>query len=65
MIVHSLKKAREAGYRLMQFHAVVKSNRSAVHLYEKLGFEKIGEVPGGFLRKNGNYEDTLLYYYVL
>lgn len=65
LIVHSLKKAREAGYRLMQFNAVVKSNRSAVHLYEKLGFEKVGEVPGGFLLKNGNYEDILLYYYVL
>ena len=49
----------------MQFNAVVKENRRALHLYEKLGFQRIGEVPGGFLMKDGHYADIVLFYYVL
>ena len=33
--------------------------------YEKLGFQRIGEVPGGFLMKDGHYADIVLFYYVL
>ena len=32
----------------MQFNAVVESNRSAVALYERLGFGVVGTVPGAF-----------------
>ena len=39
--------AREGGYAGMQFNAVVESN-PAVALYERLGFELIGTVPGAF-----------------
>ena len=49
----------------MQFNAVVKSNLGAIHLYEKLGFVRIGEVPGGFLMKDGHYEDIVLFYHTL
>jgi len=65
LILHSLKKAKELGYKLLIFNAVVKGNDSAIHLYEKLGFHKIGEVPHGFLLKNGTYQDTIMYYYEL
>jgi L-amino acid N-acyltransferase YncA len=40
--------ARNAGYRAMQFNAVVESNTRAVALWQKLGFEIIGTLPEGF-----------------
>ena len=65
LVEDSLAQARSLGFRLMQFNAVVKENRRALHLYEKLGFQRIGEVPGGFLMKDGHYADIVLFYYVL
>ena len=40
--------ARTAGYRVMQFNAVVETNTHAVKLYRSLGFEIIGTLPEGF-----------------
>ena len=40
--------ARAAGYRGIQFNAVVETNSSAVRLWQSLGFEVIGTVPGAF-----------------
>ena len=45
LVVDSLAWARESGYAAMQFNAVVETNRSAVALYERLGFRVIGTVP--------------------
>ena len=39
---------REQGYRGIQFNAVVETNDSAVHLWQSLGFEIVGTVPGAF-----------------
>ncbi|WP_202239335.1 GNAT family N-acetyltransferase [Actinacidiphila reveromycinica] len=44
----ALRWAGAAGYRGMQFNAVVASNTPAVRLYRSLGFEVIGTVPEGF-----------------
>ncbi|MFC5742091.1 GNAT family N-acetyltransferase [Dyella tabacisoli] len=44
----ALDWARECGYAGMQFNAVVESNRSAVELYQRLGFHIVGTVPGAF-----------------
>ena len=65
LVLHSLAKGKELGFRLMQFNAVVKTNLPALHLYEKNGFVKIGEIPGGFYKKNGEYEDIVLFYHTL
>ncbi len=65
LVIHSLKKGKELGFRVLQFNAVVRSNTGAIRLYEKLGFVKLGIVPGGFLRKDGVYEDIVLFYHVL
>ena len=32
----------------MQFNAVAESNRAAVDLYRRLGFDVVGTVPGAF-----------------
>ncbi len=39
---------REQGYRGIQFNAVVETNTAAVRLWESLGFEIVGTVPGAF-----------------
>lgn len=48
LCTYSVDWARSAGYRAMQFNAVVESNVHAVRLYESVGFEVIGTLPEGF-----------------
>ncbi|MGI6002309.1 MAG: GNAT family N-acetyltransferase [Lachnospiraceae bacterium] len=57
-----LKKAKQLGFRILQFNAVVASNAAAIHLYDHLGFTCLGRIPGGYLLADGSYEDILLYY---
>jgi GNAT superfamily N-acetyltransferase len=45
---HVVAWARTAGFRAMQFNAVVETNRGAVHLWQSLGFTIIGTVPEAF-----------------
>jgi L-amino acid N-acyltransferase YncA len=40
--------ATDAGFRAMQFNAVVETNTAAVALWESLGFETVGIVPEAF-----------------
>ncbi len=45
---HAVDRLREKGYRGIQFNAVVETNTSAVRLWQALGFEIVGTVPGAF-----------------
>lgn len=65
LVLHSLTMGKKFGFHLLQFNAVVKTNLGAIHLYEKLGFHKICEVPGGFCDKNGEYKDIVHFYRAL
>jgi len=65
LVIHSMEKAKEQGFRILQFNAVVRSNERALRLYEKLGFVKLGIIPGGFLMKDGTYEDIIPHYRIL
>lgn len=58
LVVHSLNTAKALGFRIMQYNAVVKTNLGALRLYEKLGFTRLGVIPGGF-RMDGGYEDIV------
>jgi L-amino acid N-acyltransferase YncA len=51
----SLAEAKKLGYRAMQFNLVVKSNATAVRLWQKLGFEIIGEIPEAFNHAKNGY----------
>lgn len=62
LVRHSMKVARESGFLLLQFNAVVSTNAGAIHLYEQMGFQRLGVIPKGYLLGNGNYENIILYY---
>lgn len=62
LVEDSLKVARELGFRIMQFNAVTAANEAANRLYQKLGFIRLGSMPGGFHHPNGEYVDINLYY---
>ena len=65
LVRHCLHQARQMGFRILQFNAVVKENHAARKLYEKLGFVTIGTVAEGFQKKDGTYSDIVLYYFPL
>lgn len=48
MCEHSQQRARERGFRAMQFNHVVSSNVRAVRLWQKLGFDIVGTLPKAF-----------------
>ncbi len=62
LVKESIKKAGELGFKILQFNAVVASNAPALQLYKKLGFVQLGRIPGGFLLKDGSYEDIIPHY---
>lgn len=62
LVKDSLRVGAELGFHILQFNAVVAANIHALHLYERLGFHRLGTVPRGFLMKDGHYEDIVLHY---
>ncbi|WP_062218992.1 GNAT family N-acetyltransferase [Aureimonas sp. D3] len=48
MCRHSLDRARTRGFRAMQFNCVVSTNTRAVALWQAMGFEIVGRLPGAF-----------------
>ena len=60
-----MKKAKECGFMILQFNAVVESNTHARHLYERIGFSQLGVIPKGFRMKDGRYENICPYYIML
>lgn len=65
LVLDSMEKGREFGFRILQFNAVVRANVHALQLYKKLGFVQLGIIPGGFLMKDGHYEDIIPHYHLL
>ena len=62
LVIDSIKQAKLASFKILQFNAVVVSNIHARNLYERLGFKQLGVIPSGFRLKNGKYEDICIYY---
>ena len=65
LVKDCLNQGAAHGFKVIQFNAVVANNFHARHLYERLGFQTLGIVPGGFHMKDGHYEDICLYYHTL
>jgi ribosomal protein S18 acetylase RimI-like enzyme len=62
MCVHSLNRARERGFRAMQFNIVISTNEIAVRLWQKFGFEITGRLPGAFHHPKQGYVDAYVMY---
>jgi L-amino acid N-acyltransferase YncA len=52
---HVVAWHREQGFRAIQFNAVVETNIAAVRLWQSLGFEIVGTVPGAFRSASHGY----------
>ena len=62
MCAHSLDRARERGFRAMQFNFVVSTNDRAVHLWQSFGFEIVGRLPKAFAHPILGFVDALVMY---
>ena len=65
LVKDCISAAAAAGFRILQFNAVVDSNIHAINLYKRLGFTDLGIIPGGFHMKDGSFEDIHVMYYDL
>lgn len=63
LVEDSLASLGPCGFAGLQFNAVVASNASALNLYEKLDFTRVGTIPGGFRNKNDVVEDIHIFYH--
>ena len=62
MCEHAMTMARDDGYRAMQFNFVVSTNTRAIALWERMGFETVGRLPGAFDHPAEGYVDALVMY---
>ncbi len=62
MCTHSLEHAKARGFRAMQFNFVVSSNERAVRLWQSMGFEIVGRLPGAFVHPKLGVVDALVMY---
>lgn len=59
---HSLELAKKLGFEAMQFNMVVATNVGAVHLWKKLGFDIVGDLPGVFRHpQHGNVDAFVMF----
>lgn len=65
MLEHSLQRARERGFRAMQFNFVVSSNERAVKTWGAYGFEVVGRLPGAFRHPTLGSIDAFVMYRTL
>ena len=65
MCVHSLQFAAGQGFKAMQFNFVVSTNERAVALWQRLGFEVVGRLPGAYKHPRLGFVDALVMYRML
>ncbi len=65
MCEHSQQEAKRLDFRSMQFNLVVATNKAAVRLWEKLGFETVGTLPGAFKHSKQGFVDALVMFKAL
>ena len=65
LVKDSLEQGRRLGFRALQFNAVVATNARALHLYDKLGFVRLGTIPAIYEMPDGSFQDIILFYHLL
>ena len=58
MAEHCLSEARRLGFRAMQFNFVISTNTPAIRLWQDLGFNIVGTLPGAFHHPETGYLDV-------
>ena len=62
MCEHSKKIAIELGNQVMQFNFMASANKSAIRLWNKLGFATVGRLPKAFNNPSKGFVDGLVKY---
>jgi len=62
MCKHSQQVAKNLGYKALQFNFVASTNKAAVNLWAKLGFDTVGRLPNAFHHPTKGYVDALIMY---
>lgn len=62
LVTDCMKKAKELGFKILHFNAVVATNEKALRLYKRLGFTQLGVIPKGFKLDSEHYEDIIPHY---
>lgn len=65
MCNHSLERARSRGFKAMQYNFVVSTNERAVKLWQSLGFEIVGRLPGAFKHPTRGFVDAFVMFMTL
>jgi len=62
MAEHCLSEAHRLGFRAMQFNYVISTNIAAIRLWQDLGFEIVGKLPGAFRHPAKGYVEVYVMY---
>jgi len=62
MCKHSQQVAKNLGYKAMQFNFVASTNKAAINLWTKLGFDTVGRLPNAFHHPSKGFVDALVMY---
>ena len=62
MCEHSQSEAKRLNFLAMQFNLVVSTNKTAVRLWQKLGFEIVGTLPNAFKHSKYGFVDAFIMY---
>jgi GNAT superfamily N-acetyltransferase len=65
MCAHSLDRARDRGFRAMQFNFVISTNERAVRLWQSFEFLIVGRLPKAFFHPSLGYVEAFVMYRVL
>ncbi|MCB9471477.1 MAG: GNAT family N-acetyltransferase [Candidatus Obscuribacterales bacterium] len=65
MCTHSQEQARQQNFRAMQFNFVISTNKGAVSLWQKHGFEIVGTLPKAYAHPLLGFVDAFVMYKTL
>lgn len=65
MCEHSQAWAVSHGFRAIQFNFVVSTNERAVRLWQRLGFDIVGRLPGAFRHRERGFVDVFVMFKTL
>lgn len=61
LVADSFVRAKEHGYKVLQYNGVVSVNEAALHLYRAMGLTEAGRIENGYRLKGGSYCDGIMF----